>query len=258
MTPFQRMVALGVLEAVERQGFALGGGQAVVAHGFIDRPSDDLDLYVQEFDSAPFIHAETEIIRTLSRKNLGLEVLSRDDVFRAIQVTDLESGEKVKIDLGYDYRVGEPVEVQGLFPVLSVHDVATGKVRALLDRGEPRDFADFTAIHRSSAVPEAELQSILKSQLIGRDQESIRASISRVNEIDDNSLAELGITTVSSHQIVDALGAHPRLSEHLRPEMGSQHAFGHQPEEQTGDIWVSPHERDGHPVSGHWRARRTT
>ena len=40
-----REVAAIALRAAARHGFALGGGNALIAHGIIDRPTDDVDLF---------------------------------------------------------------------------------------------------------------------------------------------------------------------------------------------------------------------
>ena len=41
----QREVAIIALRAAARNGFALAGGNALIAHGIIDRPTDDVDLF---------------------------------------------------------------------------------------------------------------------------------------------------------------------------------------------------------------------
>src|SRR5271169_5665092 len=44
----QREVATIALHAAARHGFALGGGNALIAHGLIDRPTEDVDLFTDE------------------------------------------------------------------------------------------------------------------------------------------------------------------------------------------------------------------
>ena len=41
----QREVATIALRTAARHGFALAGGNALIAHGVIDRPTDDVDLF---------------------------------------------------------------------------------------------------------------------------------------------------------------------------------------------------------------------
>ena len=42
---FHRAVAATALRAAARYGFALGGGNALIAYGLIDRPTQDVDLF---------------------------------------------------------------------------------------------------------------------------------------------------------------------------------------------------------------------
>lgn len=49
-TPFQRRIVQIVLDAISGHGFALGGGQALHAHGYGDRLSYDLDFYIPQFE----------------------------------------------------------------------------------------------------------------------------------------------------------------------------------------------------------------
>ena len=54
MDPFHERLARVALDAAGSYGFALAGGYAVQAHGFLDRMSADVDLFAEasgEFDS---------------------------------------------------------------------------------------------------------------------------------------------------------------------------------------------------------------
>src|ERR1700678_1181834 len=44
----RRQVATTALRAAARHGFALGGGNALIAHGIIDRYTADVDLFTDE------------------------------------------------------------------------------------------------------------------------------------------------------------------------------------------------------------------
>ena len=47
LTELHRRVATVALRAANRYGFALGGGNALIAHGLIDRPTQDVDLFTE-------------------------------------------------------------------------------------------------------------------------------------------------------------------------------------------------------------------
>jgi len=46
--PFQAEVARVAVAAAEDRGFALAGGNALGAHGLVDRPTQDVDLFSPE------------------------------------------------------------------------------------------------------------------------------------------------------------------------------------------------------------------
>jgi hypothetical protein len=47
MDPFHERLARVALDVAASYGFALAGGYAVQAHGFLDRPSADVDLFAE-------------------------------------------------------------------------------------------------------------------------------------------------------------------------------------------------------------------
>lgn len=48
VSDLHRQVAAAALAAAARHGFALGGGNALLAHGFISRPTQDVDLFTDQ------------------------------------------------------------------------------------------------------------------------------------------------------------------------------------------------------------------
>ena len=50
VSDLHREVAAVALRAAARHGFALGGGNALIAHGVIDRPTEDVDLFTDQED----------------------------------------------------------------------------------------------------------------------------------------------------------------------------------------------------------------
>jgi hypothetical protein len=45
---FQRRIATLALAACRDQGFALAGGQALIAHGIVDRVTEDIDIFTDD------------------------------------------------------------------------------------------------------------------------------------------------------------------------------------------------------------------
>lgn len=70
--PFHEKVARIALGVAEQHGFALGGGLALVAHGVVDRPTEDVDLFSDRDGSVP---AATELVRAaLEQAGIDVEV----------------------------------------------------------------------------------------------------------------------------------------------------------------------------------------
>ncbi len=46
--PFQADIARLALAVARKHGFALAGGHALIAHGIINRPTQDIDLFADE------------------------------------------------------------------------------------------------------------------------------------------------------------------------------------------------------------------
>jgi hypothetical protein len=55
--PFHERLARVALEHIGRFGFALAGGHAVQAHGMVERPSEDVDLFTTAISEEQFATA---------------------------------------------------------------------------------------------------------------------------------------------------------------------------------------------------------
>jgi hypothetical protein len=62
MDPFHERLARVALDAIGSFGFALAGGYAVQAHGFLDRMSADVDLFAQASAGADVTQAVDVVI----------------------------------------------------------------------------------------------------------------------------------------------------------------------------------------------------
>lgn len=128
MNELQRRVARLVGEATGSERFAIGGGAGLAAHNIIDRPSNDIDVFVPKLDSAAFQRAETALCARLHDDGLSAEVTGRDDWFRGIRVTNPATGEVAVVDLNYDHRAHPPVTIGRIGPVLDAEDLVAGKL----------------------------------------------------------------------------------------------------------------------------------
>lgn len=122
-------------------GFYLSGGTAA-SRGYLNhRFSDDLDLFVD--DDARFALWAARIIQALSRHELWrCEVLLQEERF--VRLVIVEAGVSLKVECINDVpaRVG-PVRSHPLLGRLdSPENILANKITALIDREEPKDFAD--------------------------------------------------------------------------------------------------------------------
>lgn len=145
-TPFQKLIAQLTLEAITDLGFALGGGQALHAHGYGDRLSRDLDFYIPQFEQDLFDQAEVAVLAALRAVGYQAVVGHSDSWLRQILIADPATGEQIILDLGQDYREQPPVVIADLGPVIAMPDAAASKARALNDRRAARDYLDIHAL----------------------------------------------------------------------------------------------------------------
>lgn len=145
MDPFQEDVARLALDVAARHGFALAGGNALAAHGLVDRPTEDVDLFSPEPGSPGSV---AEAVRS-ALEQAGYEV----QVARAPETTNGEfaqflvsrGGHEARLDLARDWRQRPPVRLSP-GPVLHMDDAVGSKVGAMVGRGLPRDFIDVAAV----------------------------------------------------------------------------------------------------------------
>jgi hypothetical protein len=145
-------VAAIALRAAARHGFALGGGNALMAHGVVDRFTADVDLFTDE--EASVAAAAGSVDRALRQAGFGTERRDKagglDDIFYGLGdalaewIVTAPGGEQMMLQLAYFDRARRPV-VMEVGPVLDLEDVVGGKVCALASRVEPRDYVDTAA-----------------------------------------------------------------------------------------------------------------
>ena len=160
LNDLHRRVATIALRAANRYGFALGGGNALIAHGLIDRPTQDVDLFTNEEDGV--VAAARSVENALQRAGFAAEregaTADLADVLEGMGdglaewTVTAPDGQRTMLQLAYFDRAAQPVAMD-VGPVLNLEDVVDGVV---LERGgeviafarrldpglEERDFAD--------------------------------------------------------------------------------------------------------------------
>lgn len=129
--PFQAEVARVALVAAADHGFALAGGNALVAHGLVDRPTQDVDLFSPE-PGAPGAVLDS-VRRALEAVGYLVEVTRRpeDSGGEFAQLAISRGEQTILLDLARDWRQLPPVPLD-IGPVLHVDDAVGSKVTAMV------------------------------------------------------------------------------------------------------------------------------
>jgi hypothetical protein len=162
--PFHARVARLALHVAQRYGFVLGGGLALIMHGAVDRPTEDIDLFGP--DTANVTAAAGVVRAALLDAGFRVEdepadsdligVIDGMDYFMAeMSVYPADSDrDAVRVSLGHLDQAASPV-VLDVGPVMAMPDLIAWKVAALVNRAEERDFVDvaaFLADHNAEAL----------------------------------------------------------------------------------------------------------
>jgi hypothetical protein len=159
VSPLHGQVAAIALRAAAPHGFALGGGNALLAHGITERPTQDVDVFSNEQGG---VEAVTDAVEDALRGS-GFGTERRDetdglaDIFEGMGeglaewIVTGPGGEQMMLQLAYFDRIHQPV-LMDIGPVLDLEDVVGGKVCALASRAEPRDYLDTGAALRRYSV----------------------------------------------------------------------------------------------------------
>lgn len=150
--PLHAEVARVALAVARQHGFALGGGLGLVAHGIVDRPTEDVDLFT---DVDGGVAAAARIVET-SLRDTGIQVTPIDDdselsaliygMDQQIAEWELQQGERiVRLSLSCLARHHAPV-IMDVGPVMDLADLLAWKVAALVGRARERDYVDVAAV----------------------------------------------------------------------------------------------------------------
>jgi len=125
MDLFHERLARVALDAAGSFGFALAGGYAVQAHGFLSRMSADVDLFAEASAESDITQAVVVVIAAYLREELQVETELRSASFARLEIRSATEG--AKVELGLDWRKNEPVRL-AVGPVLHPDDAVANKV----------------------------------------------------------------------------------------------------------------------------------
>lgn len=194
---FHLQVARVALQVADRFGFVLGGGLALILHGIVDRPTEDIDVFGQEDSSvAKAAQAVTAALQadgiTVDQVDTDSDVVDGLDYLMAelIAYRPGPSGGQVRLSLGHLQRTMAPV-VLDIGRVMAVDDLIAWKVAALANRAEVRDFIDVAAF-LADRSPGA-LVRLAKIVDPGLFDEDVAAAGRRLDETPDRAFVAYGL-----------------------------------------------------------------
>jgi hypothetical protein len=215
VSKFHGQVAAIALRAAARHGFALGGGNALIAHGIIDRSTQDVDVFCDEPGG---VGAAADAVEAALR-GAGFGTERRDktgglaDTFYGMGeglaewIVTGPGGEQMMLQMAYFDRARRPV-IMDVGPVLDLEDVVGGKVCALASRVEPRDYVDTAAaMGRYSAEQMIGFARRLDPGLTDRD---FADAVQRLDQWGDRVFASFGLSPEDVAVLRERFAAWPR------------------------------------------------
>ncbi|MEV5237751.1 nucleotidyl transferase AbiEii/AbiGii toxin family protein [Streptomyces cinnamoneus] len=191
LTDLQRRLLADVVAIGSPYPLVLTGGQAVQAHGLVDRRSDDLDLATES--PVPMADIAAALRRGLTERAWHVGAVEAAPVSARIVVTDPETGGECEVEVFKETMARPPLQT-AYGPVLALDDLVGTKVRALAARGYPRDLVDVRAASATGRWSRIELEELGRSRTWDDfDLTDLRARLEAVELLDDRLFAAYGL-----------------------------------------------------------------
>jgi hypothetical protein len=227
--------------------FALAGGNALVAHGVLTRPTADVDLFSPL--AAGAAQVADAVQAALSDAGYQVTLLAGlsdgNEDFARFRVT--RDADSVLLDLARDWRAHPAVELS-VGPVLDLEDAITSKAAALVGRGLPRDFIDIAAA--LDRYPRAELMRLTFARDPGLRVEDFSAAAMQLDRLPDDEFTAYGLAQDDIARLREHFRDWPRspgrdepgnqayltsrASDQVRPPAAAHDPQRSQPRPQTG------------------------
>ncbi len=195
---FQRDVAAAALKAAAAYGFVLGGGNALILHGIVDRYTADVDLVTDRGDGVTAAAGAVEAAlrdagfraeRQDGGSGLG-EVFCGFDEGLVEWVVTGPGGDQTILQIAHFDRNRDPVPMD-VGPVLNPLDAIASKVRAFATRAEERDAIDVAALLERYTV--SQLIALARQLEPGLEDEDFADAGRRLDRLSDTVFRRYGL-----------------------------------------------------------------
>jgi hypothetical protein len=253
MDDLHRQVAQVALDAAAEHGFALAGGNALLAHQLGNRPTYDVDLFTNRADG---VGAAADGVEAALRaagfradrvdKTAGLTGIFGSEMGAGLAewIVIAADGRQMTLQMAHFDRGREPV-VMEIGPVLDLEDVLGGKTNALASRLEPRDYVDTATA----------LERFRPAQLIGfgkridpglRDQDYVDAG-RRLDELSDRRFTAFGLRFRDIARVRERFATWPRTAAEAARQQARERQYGTAGRQGQAELSI---EADGEPNIG--------
>ncbi|MEV6741028.1 nucleotidyl transferase AbiEii/AbiGii toxin family protein [Streptomyces sp. NPDC051104] len=194
--PHRRLLA-DVLAVGAPYPLVLAGGDAVRAHGLVDRPSRDVDVATES--AVPMEEIASAVRAGLDELGWTVRPLGTDPLAARLGVTEPSTGEECELQVLKEALWHPPV-VTELGLTISLEDVVGMKVRALADRGFARDLIDVHAASDRFSHPE--LEELARRHAGDTfDLTDLQARLTGAEWLDDSQFAAYGLDETAIAQL---------------------------------------------------------
>jgi hypothetical protein len=198
VSELHEQIAAIALRAGARYGFALAGGNALLAHELTQRETEDVDLFTNEESG---VEAAAGAVESALRR-AGFETARQEDTAGLAElfegmgeglaewIVTAPDGRQTMLQMSYFKREHEPVRMP-VGPVLDLEDLIGQKVCALASRIEPRDYIDTAAaLGRYTA---AELIGLARERDPGLEDRDFAAAGRELDRMPQSVFAHYGL-----------------------------------------------------------------
>jgi Domain of unknown function (DUF1814). len=204
MDPFHQRLTRVALAAAGQYGFCLAGGYAVAAYGFVNRLSEDVDLFTTMVAERDFPTAVEAVVVALKTDGLDATVTMNAGSFARVEVSDPATGENAKLELGVDWRAHPPTRLE-ISPVLHPDDAVANKMCALFGRAAVRDYIDVDGVLASGRYRLEESLRLAADHDPGFDATMFAETLGAARRLPDSAFVPYGLAGAEATALRDRL-----------------------------------------------------